>query len=253
MIHAEDSRCGVSQALPASPIIGLPACRGDNRLPALSGGRVHAAAFLGLRHAEDLFVCAPPLRWCVIRDERRGRQAVPTPKKAALIEELTEKLQRSKAAVLVQTQGLTVAEITDLRRKLSSSAGELKVAKNTLLRIASSRARIDDLADVLQGPTTIAFGYEDEVGVARAITDYVRTSRVVTIKGGILGKRRLSVAEVESLARAPTRPQLQGQVFGALQGPVAMMANLINAPLRDLVYILQARADQLGGGAGAAS
>jgi large subunit ribosomal protein L10 len=176
-----------------------------------------------------------------------------TEKKAELINELTEKLQRSKAAVLVQTQGLTVAEITDLRRRLGASAGELKVAKNTLLRIASERMQIDDLADVLQGPTTIALSYADEVGIAKAITDYVRTSRVVTIKAGILGRRRLTPAQVESLARTPARPQLQGQVFGALQAPVSTMANLLSAPLRDLAYVLQARADQLSGGAEAAA
>jgi len=171
---------------------------------------------------------------------------MPTAKKAALIDELADKLQRSKAAVLVQTQGLTVAELADLRRRLAG-AGELKVAKNTLLRIAAERARVQDLTDMLHGPTTVAFGYDDEVAIARAITDYVRTSRVVTIKGGILGKQRLNPQDVEKLARAPSRPQLQGQVFGALQGPIATMVSLVTAPLRDLVYVLQARADQLSG------
>lgn len=174
---------------------------------------------------------------------------MPTESKAAIIDELTAKLQRSKAAILIQTQGLSVAEITDLRRKLSGSSTELKVTKNTLLRIASERAQIEGLADVLEGPTTIALGYGEENVVAKALMDYVRTSKVVTIKGGILGHQRLTPAEVESLARTPGRAQLQGQVFGALQGPISLLAHLINAPLRDLAYVLQARADQLSGGA----
>ncbi len=172
---------------------------------------------------------------------------MPTQAKADWIDELTDKLQRSKAGVLLQTQGLKVSEITDFRRKLGASKAELQVVKNTLLRIAAERARVEGLAPILAGQTTLALGYDDEVTVARLVSDYARTQRIIMIKGGILEKRLISAAQVESLAKTPPRIQLQAQVVGALQGPAASLVNLLSAPLRDLAYVLQARAEQLQG------
>jgi large subunit ribosomal protein L10 len=175
---------------------------------------------------------------------------MPTEAKAHIIEELTERLRRMRAAVLLQTQGLTVAELTDLRRKLGANGIDLQVAKNTLLRIASEQAQLENLEPVLHGQTTIALGYGDEVAVAKAISDYIRTARLphpITVKAGILGRSPLSAAQVESLARTPARPQLQAELVGALQGPLSQTYGVISAPLRDLVNVLEARIRQLGG------
>ncbi len=172
---------------------------------------------------------------------------MPTPAKAEWIDELTDKLKRSKASVLMQTQGMKVSEITDFRRKLGASKAELQVVKNTLLRIAAERAHVQGLVPVLAGQTTIALGYEDEVSVAKLVSDYVRTQKLVVIKGGILEQRLISVDQVDSLAKTPPRQQLQAQLVGSLQGPFASLVNIFSAPARDLVYVLQARIDQLGG------
>ncbi len=172
---------------------------------------------------------------------------MPTPAKAEWIDELTEKLKRSKASVLMQTQGMKVSEITDFRRKLGNARAELQVVKNTLLRIAAERANVKGLVPVLAGQTTIALGYEDEVGVAKAVSDYVKTQKLIVIKGGILEQRLISPDQVDSLAKTPPRTQLQAQLVGSLQGPFASLVNLFSAPARDLVYVLQARIDQLGG------
>ncbi|HEY7348647.1 MAG TPA: 50S ribosomal protein L10 [Ktedonobacterales bacterium] len=172
---------------------------------------------------------------------------MPTQAKAEWIEELAEKLQRSKAGVLLQTQGLKVSEITDFRRKLGASKAELQVVKNTLLRIAAERAKVEGLTPLLAGQTTLALGYDDEVTVAKVVSDYARTQRIIVIKGGILENRLISPAQVDSLAKTPTRPQLQAQLVGSLQGPAASLVNVFIAPLRDLAYVLQARVDQLGG------
>jgi large subunit ribosomal protein L10 len=175
---------------------------------------------------------------------------MPTEAKAAVIEELTERLRRMRAAVLLQTQGLTVAEIGDLRRKLSQNGIDLRVAKNTLLRIASERAELENLEPVLHGQTTIALGYADEIAVAKAIADYIRTTRMahpITIKAGILDRKPISAGEVDALAKTPPRNQLQAQLVGALQGPLSQTYGVISAPLRDLINILEARIRQLGG------
>ncbi len=175
---------------------------------------------------------------------------MPTEAKAAVIEDLTERLRRMHAAVLMQTQGLTVAEITDLRRRLSQNGIDLHVAKNTLLRIASERAQLENLEPVLHGQTTIALGYADEVAVAKAIADYTRTTRTahpITIKAGILGRRPISADEVDALAKTPPRNQLRADIVGSLQGPLSQTYGVVSAPLRDLINTLEARVRQLGG------
>ena len=172
---------------------------------------------------------------------------MPTQAKAEWIDELADMLQRSKAGVLMQTQGMKVSEITDFRRKLGASKAELQVVKNTLLRIAAERAEVSGLDPILAGQTTIALGFEDEVSVAKLVTDYARTQKVIVIKGGILEKKLISPAQVDSLAKTPPRNQVQAQLVGNIQGPVASLVNLLDTVARDLVYVLQARADQLGG------
>ncbi len=176
---------------------------------------------------------------------------MPTQAKAEKIEELTEKLGRAAVTILVQTQGLNVKDMTELRRRMREAQIEFLIAKNTLLRIATERNSMNELdKNIFNGQTAVAFGYEDEVATAKAITDYVRTSRIVTLKSGILGGRALSAEQVEGLARITGgKPQAKAQVVGVIQGPLSSAYNLLNAPLRDLVYVLQSRAEQMQSGA----
>ncbi|HLI05955.1 MAG TPA: 50S ribosomal protein L10 [Ktedonobacteraceae bacterium] len=179
---------------------------------------------------------------------------MPTQAKAEKIEELTEKLGRAAVTILVQTQGLNVKDMTELRRRMREAQIEFQIAKNTLLRIATERNNMNELdKSIFKGQTAVAFGYEDEVATAKAITDYIRTSRIVTLKSGILGGRALTAEQVEGLAKiAGGKSQAKAQVVGIIQGPLGSAYNLLNAPLRDFVYVLQSRAEQLQGGASAA-
>ncbi|HZC79338.1 MAG TPA: 50S ribosomal protein L10 [Ktedonobacterales bacterium] len=179
---------------------------------------------------------------------------MPTSEKAAVIEEMTEKLQRARSAVLLQTQGLTVAEMSELRRRLAAAGIELHVVKNTLLRIASERAQYQDLSQILNGQTTIALSYEDEVAPAKTLADYMRqvkTGKPVQVKAGILERGPISATEVDALAKVPPKEQLHAQVVGAIHGPMNQMYGVITAPLRDLINVLEARIRQLGGEAAA--
>ncbi|WIG58864.1 MAG: hypothetical protein OJF49_001611 [Ktedonobacterales bacterium] len=174
---------------------------------------------------------------------------MPTAAKAGVIEEMTEKLQRARGAVLLQTEGITVAEISEIRRRLSNNAIELHVVKNTLLRIASERAEYKDISSILSGQTTIALSYDDEVAAAKAITDVlkqVKTVKPVTIKAGILDKGPIPASQVDALAKVPPREQLHGQIVGTLMGPLNQVYGVLTAPMRDLVNVLEARARQLG-------
>lgn len=176
---------------------------------------------------------------------------MPTQAKSDKITELTEKLNRASVTILVQTQGLNVKDMNDLRTKMRAAQVEFQIAKNTLLRIASERNNMDSLdKGIFHGQTAVAFGYEDEVATAKVVNDYVQTSKVVVLKSGILGGRSLSAAQVENLARLPGgKNQVKAQVVGTIQGPAAGLVGLLSAPLRDLCYVIQARAEQLQGGA----
>lgn len=175
---------------------------------------------------------------------------MPTEAKATVIEEMAQKLDQTKAAVLLSTEGLTVAEMAELRRRLSAAGVELHVVKNTLLRIASERAQYHDISALLNGQTTIALSLLDEVAPAKAVSDYLRTVRTgkpITIKAGILDRAPIPTAQVEALAKVPPRDQLRAQVVGAIQGPLSETYSVLIAPLRDVIYTLEARIQQLGG------
>lgn len=175
---------------------------------------------------------------------------MPTQVKAEKIDELAEKLGRAAVAILVQTQGLNVKDMNDLRSKMRAAKIEFQIAKNTLLRIATERNNMVNVdKSIFNGQTAVAFGYEDEIAAAKAVSDYVRTSRVAQLKSGILGGRTLTAEQVESLARMPGgKNYAKAQVVGVIQGPMATTYSLLSAPLRDLCYVIQARADQLNSG-----
>ena len=175
---------------------------------------------------------------------------MPTPAKAAIIEEVTAKLEAALAAVLLSTEGLTVAEMAELRRRLATANVELHVIKNTLLRIASERAHYQDISALLNGQTTIALSAVDELAPAKAVTEALRavkTAKPVTIKAGIFERAPIPVAQVEALAKVPPREQVHAQLVGAIHGPLNQTYSVLSAPLRDLIYVLEARIQQLGG------
>ena len=172
---------------------------------------------------------------------------MPTQEKTAAIELLAEKLSKAVVAILVQTQGLKVKDMNELRSKMRTAHVEFQIAKNTLLRIATEHNHMDELdKSIFHGQTAIAFGYDDEVTAAKAVTDYLRTSKIVVLKSGILGGRALTPEQVEDLAKTPGgKLQTKANVVGTIQAPLATTYGLLTAPMRDLCFVLQARAEQL--------
>ncbi|HEX4206657.1 MAG TPA: 50S ribosomal protein L10 [Ktedonobacteraceae bacterium] len=175
---------------------------------------------------------------------------MPTQAKAEKIDELMEKLGRSTITVLVQTQGLDVKEMGVLRQKMRDAQVEFHVAKNTLLRIASERNHWNELdTSIFNGQTSVAFGYEDEVAAVKAVADYVSNSRVAVLKAGIMGGRNLTAEQLERIAKIRGgKAQSKAEVVGTVQAPLATTVGLLSAPLRDLCYVFQARAEQLNSG-----
>ncbi len=175
---------------------------------------------------------------------------MPTKEKGVKIEELTEKLSRASVTILVQTQGLNVKDMNDLRNKMRAAKLEFQIAKNTFLRIATERNNMTELdTSIFNGQTAVALGYDDEVTAAKIVTDYVRSSKILVLKSGILGGRKLSPEQVDNLGKLPGgKLQVKADFVGTIQGPMATTYGLLTAPLRDLCYVLQARADQLNSG-----
>ena len=170
---------------------------------------------------------------------------MPTPRKSAEIDQLEQKLREASAAIVADYRGLSVAEIGTLRGQLRPAGVEFRVAKNTLTLIAAKRAGIEGLDDLLVGPTAIAFAGDDVAAAARVLGDFARTSRILTIKGALMGGLRMNPEQVGQLAALPAKPQLQATLAGTIQGPLAGFVGILNGALSSLAYTLDARAQQL--------
>jgi large subunit ribosomal protein L10 len=174
---------------------------------------------------------------------------VPTPRKAAAIDELEAQLREVKAIVLTDYRGLPTPELNRLRVRLRESGAEYQVVKNTLLTIAAKRVGISGVDSLLEGPTAMAYSSTEDARVARALLDYIRTSRsILTVKGGILGTAVLQGEQVETLASLPPRADLQARLVGNIQGSLGGFVGVLNAALSELVSVFDERAKQLGGG-----
>jgi large subunit ribosomal protein L10 len=178
-------------------------------------------------------------------DASSGHQTRGTSAKAQKIDDLAQKLRESKGTVLLDYRGLTVAAIANLRRMLDPEQVEFHVTKNTLLEIAATRAEVEVAPDLLVGPTAVAFSSRDESSVARLLTEFVRRNRIVSIKGGVVGGKSLSAAQISALAELPGREILLSQLLGVLQAPLATALGLMQAPARDMVGLAQALADKM--------
>jgi len=174
---------------------------------------------------------------------------MPTAAKIATVAELTEKLQRSNATVVMHYRELKVSEITDLRRKLRANGMgiELKVAKNTLLRIAARNAGKPDLDGIFTGPTAVAFIYGSEPQGAKAVIDAVRAVRKENVKvtGGILGNQVLDAEAVQRLTTMPSREEQLAKLMATFQGPATQLAATLNGAAQKLVYTLVALQEKL--------
>ena len=171
----------------------------------------------------------------------------PRPEKVAVVDEVRERLDAAAASVVTEYRGLTVADLATLRRALTAVGGEYKVFKNTLVKRAIDGSAHAPLAELLTGPTAIAFVHGDVSAVAKALRDFSRTQTHLVIKGGILDGTVLSPAQLGALAELPSREVLLARLAGGFQAPLAQLAGLIQALPRNLAYGLKALIDQRGG------
>ena len=173
---------------------------------------------------------------------------MPTAKKAETVTGIQDLIQRATIAISTDYRGLSVGDLTALRRRLREAGVEYHVIKNTLGRLAAQNAGRPAYLEVLSGPTALAFGFGDQVEAARSLTEYLRTSRLaLPVRGAVLDGRVVDPAGVQALAALPTKDVLIGQVLGGLQAPLVGLVSVLNGVTSAFVRVLDARAKQLAG------
>ena len=152
--------------------------------------------------------------------------------KAQIIDSLREVFATCNIGILTDYRGISTPEITELRRGLREMGIEYKVIKNTLARFAVERAGRNELVSFFEGPTAIAFSNGDITEPAKALADYIRTSKsTLNIKGGFLGDRLLTSKEVMTLSALPPREVLLAKIMGGMQAPILILLSQLATPV----------------------
>ena len=175
------------------------------------------------------------------------RSKGPRPDKVEVVGQIRELLDSSKGTILTEYRGLTVAEITKLRRKLREGGGEYHVVKNTLYKIAAGSTVTPALAALLEGPTAVAFALDDPTVTAKALLDGLKEIKKpdVKVKGVVVDGKVYSADQVIALSKIPPRPIVLGQVVGTLQAPLTGFAGTLNGVLSEFARTLQAVSDKM--------
>src|SRR3954463_7394245 len=177
---------------------------------------------------------------------------MPNTEKVSAVAEITEHFSSSSAAVITEYRGLTVKQITDLRRALGGET-TYAVVKNTLTKRAAADAGVDIDDTLLQGPTAIAFVKGDPVTAAQGLRDFARTHPLLVIKGGVLEGKSLSADEVRSIADLESREVLLAKLAGALKALPTRAAGLFQAPLSQMARLAKALEEKKPADAAAAA
>ncbi len=161
--------------------------------------------------------------------------------KEALVAEVAAKLKDSKALVFANYKGVNVKDLTAIRKELAKSGSSWQVLKKTLLAIALKAVGVDVDARKLEGQVGVAFS-KDEVSAAKTLADFLKANKETTlsIEGGALGTKSLSVEEIKALAKLPSRDELRATLVGTLQAPISGFARVLSGNLRGLVQALKA-------------
>jgi large subunit ribosomal protein L10 len=169
------------------------------------------------------------------------------PDKVATVKEVKDRVGTTSTAVVTEYRGLTVSEISTLRRNLRVLGADFKVYKNSLVRRAITGTEVESLTEYLEGPTAIAFIDGDLSAVAKALRDFAKDSPKLIVKGGVADGKSLTFKDLVSLADLPSRDVLLAQFAGLLASPLRTMAGLLKAVPQNFAYGLSALIDSKGG------
>ena len=172
---------------------------------------------------------------------------MPTQQKIDRVQDIKDRLERSSIVMTASYGGIPVNQMVELRRAMRASGVEFTIVKNTLLALAADEAQKPQLKEIVNGPTAIAFGYNDPVEAAKAMADYIRTGgSSLAVLGAIMGdEAAMSPSEFTRLAALPPKSVLLAMLLGQMQSPLARLLTIMNGPLQSMGNVLQARVRQL--------
>lgn len=164
--------------------------------------------------------------------------------KKLIVEELKQKIQKTKSLVLIDYIGLTVAEDTDLRRAYRAKNIEYKVCKNTLVRIALHELGHKEFDAALNGPTAFAFNYEDETGAAKIACETAEKLKKTKVKCALVDGKFIDQKGTEALAKLPSKEVLIAQALSMFNAPITGLVSVLGNTLKSLMYVLKAQAEK---------
>ena len=166
---------------------------------------------------------------------------MPTQEKVETIEDFKTRLDGAKTVLVTEYRGLTVQQLSDLRKQLRGVSASYKIIKNRLAKLAMTDSDLSKLGPHLKGPTGMVISKEDPVAVAKALHTFARTNQALAIKAGFIEGQVLPPADLKALSELPTKDAIRSQIIGAIQGPLAQLVGLLQATQRDLAYVLAER------------
>lgn len=164
--------------------------------------------------------------------------------KSEKVDAIKAKLEKAQVAILTEYKGLSVEEITKLRRALQKEGGDFMVTKNTLAKVAVKGTDFEVLTEAFTGPIALAFGFEDQVSPAKAVAKFIKDTKKGAILGAALDGKLLSADEAEALAKLPSKEELIAKILGSINSPASGIANSVNAVMSQLTRAMAAVRDQ---------
>jgi large subunit ribosomal protein L10 len=177
---------------------------------------------------------------------------MPTERKVAQVAELRELIRDAQIAISTAYQGISVSDQVELRRQLTAVGAEMRVVKNTLLRIAAKDEGLDAFGELAQGATALVLSRDDIVAPARALSAYLRENPTspIEVRSAVVEGALVDAAYVRDLATVPPRDELLARIAGGVVGPIVELAGLLQATTREFAGLIEARATQLEATAG---
>ena len=160
------------------------------------------------------------------------------------VSQIKEKIDKAQVAIVTEYKGYSVEEITNLRRALQKEGGDYMVTKNTLAKLAIKDTPYEVLAETLKGPIAIAFGFDDQVAPAKALSKFIKDTKKGEILAAAMDGRLMSAAEAKALATLPSKEEIYAKMLGCINSPASGIANSVNAVMSSLVRAIAAVRDQ---------
>lgn len=164
-------------------------------------------------------------------------------KKQGFVEALEETYKQSNSLIITHYHGLTVSQMTALRKTLKENGAGFKVVKNTLTKIAAEKVGFNSILNLLSGPTAIAYS-EDAIAAAKGVVEFAKNNEKLKIIGALVNNQLLNEQEVQQLAKLPSLDELRGKIIGILQAPATKLVGTLQAPAAQVARLFQAYVDK---------